>query len=343
MDIYPSIDYKKCIGCGKCKKVCAYQNDNDVQTIHSVWAASSKNNQIIVNSASGGIFATIAKNFLKANGVVIGASFEKRNNKIHLQHIKISDINDLKRIQGSKYVQSNMENIYTEIKKELDNKKRVLFSGTPCQVAALKNFLGKIYENLYTIDIICHGVPNIKIFQDYILILEDELNAEILDFKFRDKTIGWGLCGKIKYRKNNKIKEKLLPVGLSSYYNLFLKSEIYRENCYSCKYANSNRVGDITLGDYWGIKKEHPEYFKHSDKFKEEKGVSCVIINSKKGEFLLNEVKQDLNLKKSVIEKVARHNEQLNKASKLGKNRELILDIYAKGGYKDVEKWYRKK
>lgn len=341
--VYPNIDYKKCISCGLCKKVCAYQNENIVQTTHLAWAASSKDNEIIFNSASGGIFTEVARNFLEENGIVIGVSLEKINNKLIPKHIKINNINELKKIQGSKYVQSDMGNIYIEVRNELNKNNKVLFSGTPCQVAALKKFLGKEYKNLYTIDIICHGVPSIKIFQDYILSLEEELNGTIIDFKFRDKKFGWGLCGKVEYKKDNKIKEKILPSKMSSYYNLFLTSEIYRENCYSCKYANIKRVGDITLGDYWGIKEEHPEYFNGADRFIEKRGVSCIMINSQKGELLLNKVKKKLNLKKSTIEKISRHNEQLSKASKQGKYRELILNLYKKGGYKDIDIWYKKR
>lgn len=341
--IYPKINYDKCIKCGQCKKICSYQNDVLLQDVCSAWVASSKDEDIIINSASGGIFAVMAKKILEENGIVVGVSLEKIDNKLIPKHIKIDSVDCLRKIQGSKYIQSDMGNIYIEIKKELNNKKKVLFSGTPCQVAALKYFLGKRYENLYTIDIICHGVPSIKFFQDYIFNLEQSLDIEIINFNFRDKSIGWGLCGKIKYKKKDKIVEEVLPAGMSSYYNLFLTSEIYRENCYFCKYAKRKRIGDITIGDYWGIKEEHPELFYNNNRFIEEKGISCLIINSIQGEKLLNEVKKYLNLEKSTIEKIARHNEQLNKPSKMGKNRNLILNIYRENGYKSVEKWYKNK
>lgn len=341
--VYPEINYDKCIRCGQCKKICSYQNDVLLQDVRSAWVASSKDEKIIVNSASGGVFAVIAKKILEENGIVIGVSLEKIDGKLIPKHIKIDSVDYLRKMQGSKYIQSDMGNIYIEIKKELNKKKKVLFSGTPCQVAALKYFLGKNYENLYTIDIICHGVPSIKIFQDYILNLEQSLNMEIINFKFRDKSIGWGLCGKIKYKKKDKIMEKILPAGISSYYNLFLTSEIYRENCYSCKYAKRKRIGDITIGDYWGVREEHPEYFYNNNKFIEKKGISCLIVNSTQGEKLLDEVKEYLNLEKSTIEKIAKHNEQLNRPSKVGKNRNSILNMYKKNGYKSVETWYRKK
>lgn len=340
--IYPEINYDKCIKCGQCKKICSYQNDVLLQNVRSAWVASSKDEKIIINSASGGIFAVMAKKILEENGIIIGVSLEKIDNKLIPRHIKVDNINCLRKIQGSKYIQSDMGNIYIEIRKELNRKKKVLFSGTPCQVAALKYFLGKKYENLYTIDIICHGVPSIKIFQDYILNLEQSLDIEVINFKFRDKTIGWGLCGKIKYKKKDTIVEEVLPAGMSSYYKLFLTSEVYRENCYYCKYAKRKRIGDITIGDYWGIREEHPELF-YNNKFIEKKGISCLIVNSIQGEKLLNEVKKYLNLEKSTIEKIAKHNEQLNKPSKMGENRNLILNIYRKNGYKSVEKWYRNK
>ena len=343
---YPKINHEKCIKCGLCKKTCAYQNDFELQENEETYVAITTNKDILMKSASGGIFGQIASNIIKQNGVVYGCSMEKENEKLTPKHIKINTLDEIKKLQGSKYVQSDINYTYKLIKEDLENGKKVLFSGTPCQVAALKTFIGnKKNENLFTIDIICHGIPSKKIFQDYISFIERKENVIVNDFVFRDKTKGWGLQARIDYtdKKENK-KSKLITSHLSSYYQLFLNSEIYRENCYSCKYAGKKRVGDITIGDFWGIEKEHPEYLKdNGGEIDEKNGISCVLINNKKGKEILEKYCEDLLIKESNFEKAAKQNKQLNHPSTKTENREEILKEYIKEGYSGVDKWYFKK
>ncbi|MBO5143533.1 MAG: Coenzyme F420 hydrogenase/dehydrogenase, beta subunit C-terminal domain [Clostridia bacterium] len=343
---YPKINHDKCIKCNKCKLICAYQNDSNLFDSGEVYAAVTVDEEILMFSASGGIFTQLAENFIKQNGIVYGCSLEKENEKLIPKHIRVSELQELKKLQGSKYVQSDVDNIYTIVKKDLENNKKVLFSGTPCQIAALKNFIGKKNnDNLFTIDIICHGVPNKKMFQDYIEYFENKNKVKVTNFSFRDKTKGWGLQAKVEYiSKNNKKECKLINSHFSSYYQLFLDSKIYRENCYSCKYAGKERIGDITIGDFWGIETEHREYLKcYNGEFDENKGISCILINNEKGKKLIADYNNNLKLKESKFEKVARHNKQLNYPSKEAKERKEILDIYLKEGYKGVESWYNKK
>lgn len=340
---YPIIDNEKCINCGMCKKVCAYQNIDETTQPQKAYAAQSKEEKIISSSASGGVFSAIASMILLDNGVVFGCAMENNSDGINPVHIKVESIEDLKKLQGSKYVQSVTGNIYRQVKAELSSNRPVLFSGTPCQVAALKSFLGnKYYDNLFTIDIICHGVPSTEMFKSYIEYYEKKLNGKITEFKFRDKSKGWGLTGGVNYVTNNgKIKTKYIPKNLSSYTVLFLKSYIYRENCYSCKYASANRPGDITIGDYWGIEKEHPEYLKKNGGcFDEEKGISCLIINNNQGEKLISKYGETLDLKKSEFDNIARWNGQLNSPCEMSDKREEILKLYRSKGYSAVEKWY---
>ena len=335
--VYPYINQDKCINCGICKKVCAYNNDSVENKFEKkVYGAVSKDDKILNSTASGGVFTSIATEFIKQNGVVFGCSLEKENNKFIVKHIKVDNLDDLEKLKGSKYVQSDITNIFKEIKDCLKDNKKVLFSGTPCQVAAIKKFTNNP-DNLFTIDIICHGVPNNKMFNDYIDYENKKNNIVIEDFKFRDKSKGWGL----NYSYTIKGKKIVKPSFKSSYYQMFLDSITYRKNCYSCPYANSNRVGDITIGDYWGIEKEHPEYI-HSKIFDCKKGISCLIVNSVKGEKAIKDYPNEIRILESNLKKVKLHNSQLNMPSKYNYNRDVVLNIYLKEDYKSVNKWYRK-
>lgn len=342
--IYPSIDHIKCVHCGMCKKVCTYQSEFEKRDVISTYVAAAKEDDILKGSASGGVFAAIAVEVLKKNGAVFGCSMENNEEIITPKHVRITKIEELIKLQGSKYVQSFIGDTYKLVKKELETGRMVLFSGTPCQVDGLLGFLGKDYENLLAVDIICHGVPSANLFQAYIRNFEKKLRGKIVDFKFRDKTKGWGLRGRVIYRdKSGKLKSRLFPSELSSYFKLFLKADIYRENCYSCKYACEHRPGDLTIGDYWGIRKEHPEYLAANGGYYDvKKGVSCILASTEKGQKFLKELGTGIHMEISEFHKAAEHNEQLKRPSSEGTSREMIFKMYAKGGYEAVEKWYCK-
>lgn len=348
--LYPSVNRAKCINCGLCKKVCTYQNDKvEGQSIETYAAIRGINDDTLKKSASGGIFSSIAINFINNNGIVYGCSMEKEEDTLIARHIRVDNLLDLKKLQGSKYVKSLMGNIFLDIKKDLTDGKMVLFSGTPCQVAAIKKYLSicKIdYSNLYTIDIICHGTPSIKMFQDYIKFYQNNVNGKINFFKFRDKKYNGRLRGTVTYisNRNNKKIEKPLYGRLDSYYKMFLYGDNYRENCYRCKYANEHRVGEITIGDYWGCKEEHPDWYNNlKDRFDNKlTGISCVIVNNSKGKEIIKKYGKDIYFKESSFEKVANHNEQLCNPSRISKNRNKILNIYKNGGYKAVDKYIKR-
>lgn len=340
--LHPVIDKEKCVNCGLCKKVCNYNIKKEEQNKNiKTYAAISKDKELLKKSASGGIFATIASNVLKADGVVYGCSMEK-NAELTIKHIRVTKLEELKKIQGSKYVQSEIGNTYKLIKKDLEDNKIVLFSGTPCQVDGLYGYLlGKKYDNLFTIDIICHGVPSQQMFKDYIKNLEQKINGKILTFDFRNKTKGWGLYAKYTYEKNGVKKQKVIPAYNSSFYQLFLDSLIYRENCYKCPYAANKRVGNITIGDFWGIEEEHPKEIE-TNKIQTKNGISCIIINDIYGDLLVEKFGTNLSLIKSKFEKVAKHNNQLKRPSSYKKAREITLNIYSQKGYEELDKWYFK-
>lgn len=341
---YPVVDKKKCINCNLCSRVCAYKNKETSNNVLKTYASACKNDNLLRNSSSGGVFIAIATDFIDKNGIVYGCSMENENNIITPKHIRVDKKDDLFKLQGSKYAKSVVDSLYTNIKDDLSNNKKVLFSGTPCQVHALISFLEltktKI-DNLFTIDIICHGTPSTKMFQDYIKELEKKKNKRIINFKFRDKKYSWGLLGTIFYDDNT---TSPLYITESSYYHLFLEGKTYRENCYTCKYASKNRVGDITIGDYWGIDEEHPELLlSNGGNLDLKKGVSCILVNSKKGEYIVKEFGKELIINESEFEKVSKNNQQLKKPVSFPGERETILEEYKKKGYKGIDNYYKKK
>ena len=345
--LFPQIDASLCIECGQCKKVCSYQNENiELNEPLLAEAATVTDREICLKSASGGIFAALAKKILQEGGRVYGCAFTYKNGVLYPEHVRVQSENDLVRLQGSKYVQSRMGNIYKNVKKDLNEGRLVLFSGTPCQISALNSYLkNQEKNNLFTVDIICHGTPSAKLFDDYLKQIEKNINGKIVDFKFRDKSGGWGLKGSIIYQnKRNQLRKKLLPVQLSSYYTLFLDSETYRENCYSCKYAGKKRTGDITLGDYWGVEDEHPEILaENGGRLDKSMGISCVLINTKKGQQLLDCLDEKIERVPSSYEKIAKRNNQLKCPSSHSIVRDTIFKLYEQKGYPAIERWYFKR
>lgn len=342
--LYPRVDKKKCVGCKLCKKVCEYQNKMPQKQPVKVFAAVNKNESQLMNSASGGVFAAMAKLILESGGVVFGAALDFKNGHAIPHHIFIENEEELHRLQGSKYVQSSIGNTYVQAKKFLEQGRSVLFSGTPCQVAGLYGFLNKDYKNLITIDLICHGVPNAKFFDDYIQIENHRRRGkEVVGYSFRDKKKGWGMNGRIDIKDiSGKIRKVYVPARVNSYNTLFLDGEIYRENCYECKYATRCRVGDLTIGDYWGIEQEHPELLGKYG-FEEKKGISCILANSSKGILICERNSNMLQLNESIFSKVSNKNGQLKKPTQRKKSREEILKLYSKFGYEKIERWFRKK
>ena len=342
---YSCIDASLCVECGLCQRVCGYKQVEENNVPVSTYVACTLNTDIM-KSASGGIFASLAKSMIEQGGIVYGVSMETISGELTPMHIGVEKLEDLIKLQGSKYVQSIMGDTYQQVKKLLMQGRKILFSGTPCQVAGLKTYLGDVgNENLLLVDIICHGVPSVSFFQSYVKELEKKLKGKITEFRFRDKSSGWGLVGKASYlTAKNQEKSKLIYARESSYYQLFLRGDIYRENCYSCKYASSNRPGDITLGDYWGIEHDHPDYLvANGGDFDEAQGISCMIINTSKGKEYVKQVSDGLRLGTSTFEKVARKNGQLRYPTKSSERRQMILDKYVNGGYQEVDAWFKRK
>ena len=282
----PVIDESKCTNCGLCVKSCPSLNVQYNNTDKPECYAAMADDEIRMKSSSGGIFTLLAEYILDKGGYVCGAAFDD-NWDVH--HIIIDNKNDLDKLRGSKYVQSNTENCYKQIKKLLDEDKYVLFSGCPCQVAGLYAFLGKNYEKLYTIDILCHGSPSPGVWQKY--LTENFNKNDIEKINFRDKNkIGWSCSHCTISMRNGE------DIVTDDYTKLFHLSINLRKSCYDCNYSKKPRPADITLGDFWGISD-------HIKGLNDGKGLSFVLINNDKGKFFFNEIadktkKWDINLLK---------------------------------------------
>lgn len=339
--IFPRIDENLCINCKRCKSVCAFQSGEYNKSLGETYVAVSKNTDVM-KSASGGLFASFAYSVLQSGGVVYGCSMRYEDSVLEAKHIRITDIDEIELLKGSKYVQSNLNGSFSKVKNDLEQNYTVLFSGTPCQIAGLKSFLGRDYPNLFTLDVVCHGVPNALMFQDYISFVENRINKKIIDFRFRDKSQGWKLYGGMTCSDDTGTKYVCFEPEESSYYQMFLNSYTYRESCYNCPYANDNRPGDITIGDYWCVELVHPELVnENGGPVDYRKGTSCMIINNKKGLVLLNKYGKGIDKWSSEYDKASKYNAQLRRPSEFKPQREIVFSLYKKG-YAELEAWYQK-
>ena len=331
--IFPKVDKALCVDCGLCKNVCVFskkgegENDNP-----QVYAAVVNDRETLENSSSGGVFSALANAVIEKDGVVFGASLK---DGFSVEHIFIDNKNDLKKLRGSKYVQSLTGTAFRKVKDFLKKGKYVLYCGTPCQISGLKAYLGENRENLFTVDIICHGVPSMKMLKDDISYVTKGKADDIKDIKFRDKSYGWGTKGSL-VSETKKIKYN---AGSSPYYFYFLKGEVYRESCYNCRFPSENRQGDITLGDYWGIRNE---VIRKLGDINPDLGISCVLVNSEKGRNLLDSAKKYLTLTASDRKSVEKRNGQLVRASKPLPEHNELLEGYKKGGYSAFKNGYKK-
>ena len=280
--MYPSINNEKCIDCGLCEKVCQFKSDYSTFDTNKpqIFALRNKDTNQLLKSQSGGAFWTIAHSFINNKGVVYGVGYGENFKIIHK---RVDNVNDLEELRGSKYVQSEIGETFKDVLHDLKKGEKVLFSGTSCQIANLKSYIGnKWRHNLFTIDIICHGVPSPYVWSDFITYIEKKKNNNIISVNFRDKTKGWENCvSSFKFKDNIYYTKE--------YSKIFYSKLFLRECCYICPFTNFNRVSDITIGDFWGWEKQ-------SNLFNDNKGVSLLLVNSPKGHLLVNSVKDKVYL-----------------------------------------------
>ena len=323
--LYPVLEANKCVNCGLCVKVCPIENVSETNTPIAVYAAQFKNEEELLESSSGGVFSALAEYILLKNGYVAGCVFD--NNLVAL-HILTSDKDEVKKMRGSKYVQSDTGNIYTEIRNFLESEKLVLFTGTPCQVDGLRRYLRKDYDNLVTVDLICHGVPSPRLLSNY-LTVTTEKKGRVSSLRFRDKKRnGW--CSQGSICCNGKIKT-ISPYNNSYYYYYYLQNSVSRMCCYSCKYSSVERTADITIGDYWNIE----DIISGIDT---KNGFSALLINTAKGERILNAIYDKMYLYETSLDEVVRGNGNLSSPSKLPVQRKAIYLRIEQEGWTALEK-----
>lgn len=315
--LMPVIDEDKCTDCGVCNVICPIINFKEKPLPKDIncFAAYSDDHLRSVTS-SGGIFPVLASYFLQQGDYVCGAVYQ--NNFQNVEHVIISDINDLNALLLSKYVQSDLKSVYPEIRHLLKRNKKVLFVGTPCQVAGLKAFLRREYENLFLVDLVCCGIPSRKVYRKYLKEIIDEPSEKLIDVKFRLKDKGWHsraieiTTDKTKYR---------IPNSQSAYMQAFFRGIGTNKICTMCPYDTTAREGDITLGDFWGINRHKKEY-------DDDKGTSLLLTNSEKGKKLVEFVKDKLNLiKKADITWALKDNANLIKPISHNTRRQFFSNL----------------
>lgn len=293
--LYPVVDESKCIKCKKCVSACPSLTKLDYNEAQQSYASYCKNDLTRQNSSSGGLFTVLAEYVLNNGGVVCGAAFDEN---WCVEHIIVDDVAHLPKLQTSKYLQSKIHTVLAEIKSQLESDRIVLFSGTPCQINALATYLNKDYDNLYLVDIICHGAPSPMVWQKYLASRDKD---KIQSVNFRDKSYGWAkFATKIDYDNGQylcRFKDDL-------YMTLFLRNLILRPSCYSCFSKDPNKLADVTLGDFWGIDNVLPQ-------LNDDKGISAIIVNSNKGAHLFDNIKDHLIFEQVSFEDIAKGNSAL--------------------------------
>ena len=329
---YPRVDEASCINCGLCEKVCPIDKELKAPTAQKAYAAVHKDSAVLEKSTSGGAFTALADTIFSRGGVVYGAAML---NGMQVKHIRTEDKISFADLRNSKYLQSDTGTTYQMVEQDLKQGKVVLYSGTPCQIDGLKCFLRKEYENLYTADIVCHGVGSQAYFDKYMEFAKERY-GKIKALRFRSKEYaGWSCGGVVVVVDSSDCLKKIPYRDFDNYYySYFLSGDIYRKSCYSCKYANTNRVGDFTLGDYWGVEALNLP-------LQTENGCSLLLVNNQHAMQLLDEI-ESLNRVETTVEQAAHCNKQLNAPSKLMDSRQNRIGEYESMSGQQIQKEYLK-
>ena len=326
--MYPVVDDTLCVGCGLCLSVCPVNTVNAFHNEQVCYAAKTKDLDDLSKCSSGGLFYAMAKCILESGGIVCGC---ETDDMLMPRHAIATTLEEAKRMRGSKYVQSDMKGIYTQVKSYLEQGVKVLFSGVPCQVAGLRNYLGVEYPDLYCVDIICHGVPSRQLYASYLKWMEEKWGGKVTKLDFRSKKRHqWSLTLDVTVKEpKGKEKEHIMMGSLDPYYYNFLQGNTYRESCYSCAYANANRSGDITIGDFWGVEQTRPELF-------DIKGLSCALVNSNKGKELWEMIADTIDFEEVIPDDIISHNGNLRAPTRRPQIRDIIYETVSKHGFGSI-------
>ena len=277
---YPIIDSDKCIGCRKCERVCCF-NKEEINKPLYVYAAYHNKADLRNRSSSGGIFYPLACVLISQGGAVAGASYGQDFRVVHETAESLSSVS---RFMRSKYVQSDLGRVYKELEEFLSDGRAVLFSGTPCQVAAIKSYFGGRYSNLYLCEVLCYGVPSPKVFTEYLRSIENKEKSRVKEINFKDKRYGWDYYTTCITLENDK---QICRFGGDAYAEYYHKRLSIRPSCYSCQFGTNNSYADISLGDFYTLSE-------YTDMKAPKNGISCVIIRSEKGKELFDMIKKVL-------------------------------------------------
>lgn len=305
--LFPVVDQNSCIDCGLCQKKCPSLRQPLLETPKKVFAGWAKDIADYKTSTSGAAASLLSHLIINQGGVVYGCSMLA---DVNVKHIRIDKLEKLFLLKGSKYVQSNIEEVIPQLKKDVKEFKKTLFIGTPCQVAAIRNIYNSMPENLFLVDIICHGVPSLNMLQHHVCKVAPFSHYDNIVFREGNIIIiAVVVDGKEVYRKYL-FEERFKDVYLNAFFDGFT----YRNCCYSCQYACQERVSDITIGDYWGLGAELPldDIPEHND------GCSAILVNTDKGNFLLDEIRHKANLYERPLDECVKGNEQLRHPKLLG-------------------------
>lgn len=325
---YPQVDAEKCVNCGLCEKVCPMLHPESDNEVRNVIGAKHKDAVVRKDSSSGGAFSLLAEEFISNGGVVVGCAMDEN---LQAKHIICTNKKDIVRLRSSKYVQSNMDGVYPQVRKMLREGRKVLFSGTPCQVAGLRRFLIKPFDNLYCIDILCHGVPSPKLFREYKEMMEAKYKAKANFVSYRCKKKEWKrLYIDLKFDND---KEYFKSATFDPYMQLFLGNMSQRSSCFHCPFTTTNRQGDISLGDFWGIGRDHPE-------LDDDKGISMILLNTAKGEELFSGIKHDIvSFESNINQAIAGNKVLIENITGEEKRNHFYADYVSEGLYGAFKKY----
>ena len=327
--LYPNIDDKLCVDCGLCQKVCKFQgkyNPTEAFEHPEVYGVRHTNEDELKKSQSGGAFWAFAETLLNEGFVIYGVGYDKA---FHVIHKRIETIEQCHELRGSKYTQSDLRGILKEIKKNLQLGEKILFTGTPCQVAGLKSYIPrKIQDNLITIDLVCHAVPSPKIWEAYVKWIEKKHKDKVVSTDFRNKRFGWHSHFETFILKRSKKEIKRSTFRFFFFYDHLS----VRKSCANCKFTHLSRPGDLTIGDFWGWEKHHTEWG-------DNKGVSLLLVNTEKGKALFEKIDNKLlfSIKSNTVDCLQ---PQLTKPIEINGDQEKFTDEFIKYGFEYVAKKY---
>lgn len=324
--LYPKVNGAVCVSCSLCDRACPLQNGFPSAENPKVYACRNNDKSVVLSSSSGGVFTLLAKETIEKGGAVFGAGFDA---DLEVVHKKAETLEEALEFQGSKYVMSRQNGVFKEVKAILEDGRRVLFSGTPCQTAGLRSFLKEDYQNLLTVDFVCMGAPSPDVWREYKSEKEREHHSKLVFAKFRDKAQGWrDYSMRLRFKNGD---EELIPKEKDSYLRGFNRLLFLRESCHDCRFKSLNSGSDITLGDYWGIEKLAPEFF-------DKDGVSMVIVKSKKGEEAFSEISGETQSLETSLDNAKETHPSMIKSIPPSKNREKFYREFKKQPFSKLVK-----